>query len=157
MRRLRFAVSEHLSGPPPYYYYYYYYYYHYYYSFPFRVFFPTSPTLPIDASHGFYAARADILTPRPPRSCRRRSAHPRRNRHTHSIGPKTDFIPHRAQPIRPTHHVRLYTYARDVYNVYIYIYISYHGATATDAVVDVVHPRLSSSFTLVFGVDSYCI
>lgn len=40
MRRLRFAVSEHLSGPPPYYYYYYYYYYRYYYSFPFRVFFP---------------------------------------------------------------------------------------------------------------------
>jgi len=154
MRRLRFAVSEHLSGPPPYYYYYYYYYYRYYYSFPFRVFFPTSPTITIDASHGFYAARADILTPRPPPSCRRRSAQRLCNRRTRSIGPNPDFIPHRARLNRPTHHVRLYTYARDVYNMYIYnIYISYHGATATDAVV--VHPRLPSSFTLVFGVDSY--
>lgn len=33
---------------------------------PFSGFFPTSPTPPVHASHGFYAARADILTPRPP-------------------------------------------------------------------------------------------
>jgi len=116
MKRLRFAVSEHLSGPPPYCYYYYYYYYRYYYSFPFRVFsLPPPPLLRPGRSTPvtvFTAARADILTPRPPPSHQRRSAHPRRDRHTHSIGPKTDFIPHRARPDRPTHHARVPIYHR---------------------------------------------
>lgn len=100
----RFAVSEHLSGPPLY----------YYYSFSFRfllllVLFsppPGAPSLPVPSSSvRANGARADILTPRQPPSPRRRSAHPRRGRHTYPIGPKTHFASlsgkHRASSREP--------------------------------------------------------
>lgn len=94
-------MSEHLSGPPLYYY--------YYCAFLFTpfsffsiLFYFLLPSV-ADPPPGFYSAHADILTPRPPPPNGRRPAHPQHDRHTRSIGPKTDFIPYRS-----THRARVY-------------------------------------------------
>lgn len=60
----------------------------------FFFFFPPSPSPP-DCRP---VAGADILTPPPLPRAHRRSAQPRRVRHTYSIGPETDFIPYRTAP-----------------------------------------------------------